>query len=64
MSDEFKPGDSVVLKSGMSPVMSTEEFDTEDGSWICVWFEGKKQKRGKFAPAVLKHWEKPRGTGA
>ena len=50
---EFKVGDTVRLKSG-SPVMTISEADRRNqGSWVCVWFDGSKQTYGSFPAATL-----------
>lgn len=53
MSEEFKPGDVVVLKSG-GPKM-TIAFRAESGNaWVCHWFEGATRRDGGFVPETLK----------
>lgn len=48
MSDEFKSGDIVKLKSG-SPEMTVKSFSVSQGnSYICQWFAGKKLEQGFF----------------
>lgn len=48
MSDEFKSGDIVKLKSG-GPDMTVKAFSTTQGhSYICQWFAGKKLEQGFF----------------
>ena len=51
MSEELKPGDLVMLKSG-GPVMTygSEEY----GSAWCYWFVGKAEKAAKFPVAALR----------
>ncbi len=51
MSETFKVGDEVKLKSG-GPAMTVEEVN-EAGIW-CVWFDGKKAERQIFQSATLK----------
>ncbi|WP_353176170.1 DUF2158 domain-containing protein [Salinisphaera sp. T5B8] len=51
MSESFKAGDVVQLKSGGVP-MTVEEVEGENIS--CVWFEGKKSHRQTFVSATLK----------
>jgi uncharacterized protein YodC (DUF2158 family) len=56
MSNEFKGGDVVMLKSG-GPKMTVTEQGT-DGfgkpTVRCVWFVGTKREDGAFPPDVLK----------
>lgn len=52
MSQEFKEGDVVVLKSG-GPDM-TYVGDEELGEAMCVWFEKNVQKSGNFPKIALK----------
>jgi uncharacterized protein YodC (DUF2158 family) len=58
MSEQFKVGDVVQLKSG-SNSMTVEEIDDE-GEVSCVWFEGKQPQRGSFPAATLKKAEPPK----
>jgi uncharacterized protein YodC (DUF2158 family) len=57
MSNQFKPGDVVVLKSG-GPKMTVESVGNAFGGtervW-CVWFEGIKKMDSDFSPESLKH---------
>lgn len=55
---QFQVGETVRLKSG-GPLMTIEEPGSVPNSWVCVWFEGKKEKRSSFAAATL---EKDDGT--
>lgn len=57
MSEQFKVGDVVQLKSG-SVTMTIEEID-EDGDVSCVWFEGKQPQRGSFPVATLQRADRP-----
>ena len=52
MADDFKPGDTVMLKSG-GPRM-TYERKAQEGYGVCVWFEDNKNYSKPFAHAVLK----------
>jgi uncharacterized protein YodC (DUF2158 family) len=52
MSDDFKAGDVVQLKSG----------GNRDRIW-CVWFDAKTKTNDNFAPHALKHAEKADWTG-
>lgn len=58
MSDKFKPGEKVVLKSG-GPVMTVHSFETNQApigyrnSYRCQWFAGKKLESGFFAEESL-----------
>ncbi|EPL9570914.1 YodC family protein [Providencia rettgeri] len=48
MSNEFKSGDIVRLKSG-GPNMTIKVFSqTQGNSYICQWFAGKKLEQGFF----------------
>jgi uncharacterized protein YodC (DUF2158 family) len=54
MSDNFKVGDIVNLKSG-SPMMTVTRVGTTNGEptvW-CVWFLESEQKSGTFPPGAL-----------
>ena len=54
MSDEFKVGDVVRLKSG-GPNLTIKKVGTAAGKptvW-CVWFEDAKMLEGQFAPGTL-----------
>jgi uncharacterized protein YodC (DUF2158 family) len=48
---KFQIGDVVVLKSG-GPAMTVADL-TEDGGVICIWFDGKEQRRAVFPAATL-----------
>lgn len=51
MSEEFKPGDVVRLKSG-GPKMTVTEVGEEV---YCEWFDDKKEPQGRgFSPTSLK----------
>ncbi|MDA5481841.1 DUF2158 domain-containing protein [Yersinia intermedia] len=53
MSDEFKAGDIVKLKSG-GPDMTVKVFLSSQGnSFLCQWFAGKKLEQGYFKPDSL-----------
>jgi uncharacterized protein YodC (DUF2158 family) len=52
MSDQFKKGDAVELKSGGPPM--TVESIGKNGVVHCVWFEEKTLKRDGFEPEDLK----------
>ena len=54
MSNEFKVGDVVALKSG-GPQMTVEETHY-DQAW-CVWFEGTKRNSTIFKFATLEKVE-------
>ena len=53
---DFKPGDTVRLKSG-SPVMTVSK--TEDGRVNCVWFSNDDVKSGTFIAAALEQYVEP-----
>jgi len=58
MSEQFQPGDIVVLKSG-SPKMTIESLP-EVGRVIkvrCSWFDGSKKTTDIFAPEALQKVE-------
>lgn len=55
MSEAFKVGDVVILKSGGN-VMTVEE--TEDGYVSCVWSDGKKVDRSTFPSGTLEKYNK------
>jgi uncharacterized protein YodC (DUF2158 family) len=50
----FKPGDTVILKSG-GPTMTIESVETVEGVTyaLCVWFVKDETKRGNFATYTL-----------
>lgn len=53
MTEQFKPGDVVVLKSG-GPSMTVESIE-EDGGVSCCWFdEHGKEDTSVFSPAMLR----------
>ncbi|EMH4156385.1 DUF2158 domain-containing protein [Serratia marcescens] len=53
MSDAFKAGDIVTLKSG-GPDMTVKAFMSSQGnSFLCQWFAGKKLEQGYFKPESL-----------
>jgi uncharacterized protein YodC (DUF2158 family) len=55
MADQFKPGDTVRLKSG-GPLMTVEEYGDYSGKrkCRCKWFgEKNKLEHGTFADAEL-----------
>jgi len=54
MSEEFKTGDSVCLKSG-GPKMTVSR-EMSDENILCQWFAGKKLEKGVFPKESL---EKP-----
>jgi uncharacterized protein YodC (DUF2158 family) len=56
MSDQFKAGDVVKLKSG-GPDMTITRVESEGGSRVfvyCTWFTGNKNEKGHFPPEALK----------
>jgi uncharacterized protein YodC (DUF2158 family) len=62
MSEQFKPGDVVELKSG-GPKMTVEEVDEEAGGVFCTWFdEGNQPQQRNFIAATLKKAEKPKAS--
>lgn len=53
MSDSFKVGDSVQLKSG-GPQMTVQFVPRQGASqYTCQWFAGKKLDSGNFPPDSL-----------
>ncbi|CAM7039466.1 YodC family protein [Enterobacter roggenkampii] len=53
MSDEFKTGDIVKLKSG-GPDMTIKAFLTSQGnSFLCQWFAGKKLGKVRISGEIL-----------
>lgn len=52
--NDFKPGDTVQLKSG-GPVMTIESMEAGEGVTyaLCVWFVKDETKRGNFATYTL-----------
>lgn len=54
MSENFKAGDIVVLKSG-SPKMTVSAVAAQMGKMkvFCDWFDGPKQSHGVFSPEAL-----------
>ena len=56
MSDNFRPGDTVYLKSGGPPMTVTKVDDdfAIDGTTVsCSWFDGRKLANGAFPPVAL-----------
>ena len=54
--EEFKPGDTVRLKSG-GPLMTV---DTVNGDTVrTVWFEGTTKKQSNFPAVTLEHDDGP-----
>jgi len=51
MSDSFKDGDVVQLKSG-GPLMTIKE-PHDPGTFICEWFEGAKKQQSVFKGTSL-----------
>ena len=51
MSNELKPGDVVILKSG-GPRM-TVRSRTADGDLFCNWFNGRELEGSTFANVTL-----------
>ncbi|MEI7209242.1 DUF2158 domain-containing protein [Pectobacterium carotovorum] len=55
MSNKFKSGDIVKLKSG-GPDMTVKIYSSSQGdSFLCQWFAGKKLEQGYFKPDSLEH---------
>jgi uncharacterized protein YodC (DUF2158 family) len=57
MTNNFKSGDVVQLKSGgpkMTVTMAKNDSTKNPTVW-CTWFEGKLHKNGNFPPAALKY---------
>lgn len=52
MSDDFKEGETVQLKSG-GPDMTYVGDDEKDEA-MCIWFEGNKRMEGAFPKSALK----------
>jgi uncharacterized protein YodC (DUF2158 family) len=53
MSEQFKPGDMVKLKSG-GPLMTVEHYDDMRGGVVCSWFNEKNERKQEaFAPDAL-----------
>lgn len=52
MSNEFKSGDIVVLKSG-GPEMTVKTFTHSQQAYLCQWFAGKKLEQGNFKSESL-----------
>jgi uncharacterized protein YodC (DUF2158 family) len=50
MSDEFKKGDVVVLKSG-GPSMTVHEV--QSSQLYCIWFDGTKKLGDYFDPETV-----------
>jgi uncharacterized protein YodC (DUF2158 family) len=53
---DFKPGDTVALKSG-GPTMTIARLEDVNGSMnaVCGWFNGKKREIGAFPLVMLRH---------
>ena len=62
MSDEFKEGDTVRLKSG-GPVMTINKMAVHKHSGklnaVCKWFDGDKVRHGEFLPFELMKIDNP-----
>lgn len=57
MTDKFKIGDEVQLRSGR-PIMTVSSYSKDkDGAQTltCVWFSGNEPKYASFPPAVLQY---------
>ena len=58
MADEFKPGDTVKIKSG-GPIMTVDwagpDSLTNDPTVVCVWIVDGKKTTDKFPPHTLEH---------
>lgn len=53
MADQFKPGDTVILKSG-GPMMTVTEV--EGTRVFCEWFDAKNNPQSRsFEQAALRH---------
>ena len=57
MSQTFKAGDLVQLKSGGPKMVIEKSADFEVGAWECSWFAGAKNNTRNFQEAALKIWE-------
>ncbi len=49
---EFKPGDTVTLKSG-GPTMTIDHFSDTVEQYSCSWFDKSNRKQEWFEPHVL-----------
>lgn len=58
MSETYKGGDLVQLKSG-GPPMTIQEWSESQKKWLCVWFKGASQDRGYFTEASLQPYIAP-----
>ena len=58
MTEPFKPGDVVYLKSG-GPKMTVKEFDQKVNEVICEWFNENDLKERGFHPDTLKMYTTP-----
>lgn len=57
MSEQFKAGDVVMLKSG-GPEMTINYIDETKKEAECIWFEGFKKCKDTFNPDALEKVEK------
>jgi len=54
MSDQFKPGDTVQLKSG-GPIMTVTKIEPSiggNGRALCEWFDGKHVPQNRYFEIV------------
>ncbi|MFB9107751.1 YodC family protein [Flavobacterium gyeonganense] len=51
---EFKPGDTVRLKSG-GPLMTIDYIEPENGLIACEWFDKKALKSSHFKATSIEH---------
>lgn len=54
MSEEFKKGDVVQLRSGGPKMTVDDTTKTSGGDLHCVWFVGDEKKSSYFAKEALK----------
>jgi len=54
---DFKPGETVQLKSG-GPIMTIRHFDHQDKQSVhCEWFDNNVPRRHEFPLSSLKKYE-------
>lgn len=61
MTEEINIGDTVILKSTISPSMTVGSMHPNKSDMvICYWFDDKNMKRGSFPTSSLKRLQNGR----